>query len=1253
MAKIRKEDLFDSNLFKGTTDEINLMIKAVDKLKNQMIELMTVSKQALKNKPINTEGLKKQAELTKQVSQADKNLITLEKERIRLVNKLNQQAEKQAQNNARTKIQIQERTKSLKQQAKAELGLISAYDKESQRLTRLRKKYKDLIISGKGTAKQTRQLAKEIQKLDSRLKNVDAKTGQYTRNVGNYGSALNKMKMGFSNILSGAGLTLGIAGAIRTIQNGIKTFSEFEQSNANLASVLGKVTDSAGTWQEKTKQLADDARRLGGSTVFTAGQVSELQTEFARLGFEQEQIIKITQSTLDASAAMQSDLGEQAALTGAVLKAFALDGEEATRVNDVMAKATASSALSFQKLSTALPTVSPVANALGISLERTTAMLGKLTDNGIDASTSATGLRNVFLTLSKEGISFEDAMNKIASSSDQAKTSFELFGKRGATIGVVLANSTIEINDLDESLQNAGGTAKNMAETQLDTLEGAIKLLQSAWSELMISLAEGGRQFISLKSIIQFVANNLGTIVKVVKFATIAFVSYKTSIIAVNLATKLYRTLTIGARIATIAFSGGLKGARRAMQLLNTSIKANPIGLLVSVITTAIALFMDFSDEVDESKEAIDRLAQAYKELNDQQKKYFEDADKEQEIRLAQIDLEIQKAKELGANAQTIHDLNMKRIDEEKRANMIKDSRAFDALQEMIKLRDEAKNVLDKDNESLAFAIKLQDSNSRQLRNKGEEDEKFYKNRLKNSQLTFDNAQAQVDAQEKLLKQLEHEAELLRLKGLTAESELKIQLKKNKSKKKGLKTQKQENIFAKEKLKIERELLKISTDYNKVLLQRGIDSREIDANNQLDFARQQANDLDFVDPDQDGDVNDIVIPNLDEYQRSLNMIRDLKIMQLDADSKLEKQELKNSLDDYKTFLNNQVKAGKLTKDEQDKLIELAEKNHKQELLILEQNYQKDKKEIENEAVQNFKNAQDEINQIAETTNEKRLKGFEDLKNKQLEETRQLVQASNALLDMLQARNDERTRKQLENIDKEIEASKKRFDELKQLSILGNEDAEKSALFEIRRQEELERKKQKLQRRQQLVNAGITAFKVYGQKIEQGEENPLASTLADMTAITAFIQSLPTFIEGTENVGKSLGKPDLKGQDGYIVRVDANERIIDPKNNQKMSGIDNDTLGDIAYNYKNNTIETIGYNKLNNSAYEMLATNITVNHQLENQLKLIAKSNNKIISAIEHIPHESWDYDKMSDAVIQKIKNQKKTEIRHFKNNSLY
>ena len=63
--------------------------------------------------------------------------------------------------------------------------------------------------------------------------------------------------------------------------------------------------------------------------------------------------------------------------------------------------------------------------------------------------------------------------------------------------------------------------------------------------------------------------------------------------------------------------------------------------------------------------------------------------------------------------------------------------------------------------------------------------------------------------------------------------------------------------------------------------------------------------------------------------------------------------------------------------------------------------------------------------------------------------------------------------------------------------------------------------------------------------------------------------------------------------------------------------------------------------------------MTINHQLSNRLNDIARSNNKIISAIEHIPHESWDYDKMCDAVIQKIKTQKKTEIRHYKNTSLF
>ena len=95
------------------------------------------------------------------------------------------------------------------------------------------------------------------------------------------------------------------------------------------------------------------------------------------------------------------------------------------------------------------------------------------------------------------------------------------------------------------------------------------------------------------------------------------------------------------------------------------------------------------------------------------------------------------------------------------------------------------------------------------------------------------------------------------------------------------------------------------------------------------------------------------------------------------------------------------------------------------------------------------------------------------------------------------------------------------------------------------------------------------------------------------------------------------------------------------------------MGDLAWSYKNDTLDTLGYNKLGGMSYEMLSNSMSVNYQLNKQLKEINRSNKQIISAIEHIPNESWDYDRMSDAVIQKIKTQKKTEIKHYKNNTLF
>ncbi len=280
------------------------------------------------------------------------------------------------------------------------------------------------------------------------------------------------------------GVSVAIAGVTKLVGGAINIIKDFEKANSQLRAVLG-ATD------EQMKRLSTQAKELGSTTAFTASQVTELQTEFAKLGFPTEDIENMTGSTLDAAAALGSELGEQAALSGAVLKQYGLDSTEAARVNDVLAKSASTSALDFSKLSTALPIVGATAATAGVSLERTTALLGTLSDRGIDASSAGTSLRNIFLELSKKGISFEEAMKKINTSTDKNKTAMELFGKRSATAGVILAGTGESVNKLEQGLIGAEGAAKAMADTMLDNLAGDITKAESAWEGFILSLEDG------------------------------------------------------------------------------------------------------------------------------------------------------------------------------------------------------------------------------------------------------------------------------------------------------------------------------------------------------------------------------------------------------------------------------------------------------------------------------------------------------------------------------------------------------------------------------------------------------------------------------------------------------------------------------------------------------------------------------------------------------------------------------------------
>lgn len=375
-------------------------------------------------------------------------------------------------------------------------GTEGAYRRLSAQLAISRERMKDLAAAGKKNTQEFKNLSREVTTLDGRLKRIDARAGQFQRSVGNYRSAFTQLGgLGRGAAMAGlgpmAGLIAGPAAAGMAITTalavGSKQILTFEQSLADLKAVTN-ATD--GQMQE----FEDTARRLGGSTAFTAEQVLGLQTELSKLGFPVSEVNKMAESVVKLSTALDADASEAAELVGGQLRSFKADAIESARFTDVMASAASNSALDFRKLQVMLPTVSTVANQMNETFEETVSKLGTLANANLDASTAATGLRNVYLLNAQEGRTYQEGLDKITGSTDRVATATEMYGTRSAVVALILAEMQEETARLEETLKNAEGELERMNKAKLDTVAGQVKILRSAFSELILTIdnATGG-----------------------------------------------------------------------------------------------------------------------------------------------------------------------------------------------------------------------------------------------------------------------------------------------------------------------------------------------------------------------------------------------------------------------------------------------------------------------------------------------------------------------------------------------------------------------------------------------------------------------------------------------------------------------------------------------------------------------------------------------------------------------------------------
>ena len=398
---------------------------------------------------------------------------------------------------------------------------------ETQRqiVEQLTRNYKQLVQAhGEHSTKATRAAA-AVAKARAEQAELEQRLKRTTDEIRRQSSALGRLRGDFAaaradamptnrfEAMRSVGFAMSGVGAAGTAALGgvVRVAADFEQAMSRVAALSG-ATD------QQLQQLTDTAKRLGETTVFSATQAAEGMQFLSMAGFKTNDIIAAMPGVLDMAAAAQIDLGRAADIASNIMSAFGKEASEMTNVADVLTKAFTSANVDLEMLGYTMKYVGPVANAAGYSLEEMAAAAGLLGNAGIQAEQAGTSLRAILLRLSSPpkdaaealeqlGVSVTDASGKMLpladvlaqmqsgmnglSEAQRTSIAATIAGTEAASALLALLDAGPDtLRTFTKELENAGGTAREIADKQLDNLAGSMTILQSAMEGAAISIGE-------------------------------------------------------------------------------------------------------------------------------------------------------------------------------------------------------------------------------------------------------------------------------------------------------------------------------------------------------------------------------------------------------------------------------------------------------------------------------------------------------------------------------------------------------------------------------------------------------------------------------------------------------------------------------------------------------------------------------------------------------------------------------------------
>ena len=487
---------------------------------------------------------------------------------------------------------------------------------------------KDMANGTEVNQEQYRRLVREISTTENSLKNL-------TKEMKNFGSvsaqqiaAAGGKMQDVGGKLEGVGkkmmpVTAAITGLGAVA---VKTAADFDSSMSQVAAVSGASGDDL-------ERLRDKAREMGAQTQFSASEAADAMNYMAMAGWKTEDMLGGVEGIMNLAAASGEDLAAVSDIVTDGLTAFGLSAQDSGRMADVMAAASSNANTNVSMLGESYKYCASTAGAMGYSLEDVTESLGLMANAGVKGSQAGNTLKNAMINLAKPTDAMAATMkqynisitnsdgsmkswNEVVanlrtslgglSEAEQTAAVATLFGKE-ATAGMlsVINAAPADIEKLNGAILNSSGSAKEMAETMQDNLNGQLKELQSQLSELAISIGE------VLMPVIRSIVEHLKGVVE--KFNSLSDGQKKVIVVVGLLVAAIGPVILIIGKFATaigaiMTIAPTLTAVLGAVKIAFAAI-GGPVTIIIALIT---ALMLKFIHAYNTSEEFRNKVGLAF-----------------------------------------------------------------------------------------------------------------------------------------------------------------------------------------------------------------------------------------------------------------------------------------------------------------------------------------------------------------------------------------------------------------------------------------------------------------------------------------------------------------------------------------------------------------------------------------------------------------------------------------------------------------